>query len=224
MKEYNTIMFDLFFTLVEPIYFTNNNEFNLLNISVEKWEEHAEYSELYKNRIKDKNKSKIEIIEEILGSLNISYDSTLVKQVLNCRENRLEYILKNVDTNVLNVLKILKRRGKKLVLVSNADNIDIANWRSSPLSELFDDIYFSCEVGLIKPSVQLYEHILGNLNESSENCLFVGDGGDNELLGAINSRIDSVIATYYYRRENLKYMNKISYRIDSINDLLSIVR
>lgn len=52
MEKYNTILFDLFFTLVKPEYSKTKNEFDILNISEKVWEEHAEHNDLYLKRIK----------------------------------------------------------------------------------------------------------------------------------------------------------------------------
>ena len=56
-KEYKVIIFDLFFTLIEPEYSRNFNEFTILGISQTEWENHAEKNSLYKTRILNNQKN-----------------------------------------------------------------------------------------------------------------------------------------------------------------------
>ena len=44
------IFFDLFFTLIIPVYEKENNEFDILDLSVHEWEEYAENDSLYQER------------------------------------------------------------------------------------------------------------------------------------------------------------------------------
>lgn len=54
---------------------------------------------------------------------------------------------------------------------------------------MFDDVLLSCNIGLAKPNQAFYRHALKKLNINHKHCLFVGDGGDNELLGAYDSAL-----------------------------------
>jgi putative hydrolase of the HAD superfamily len=62
--------------------------------------------------------------------------------------------------------------------------MEVAGWDTSPLAGLFNVEVFSCEVGMVKPEPEIYEHALTRIGLSAEDCLFVGDGGSNELEGA----------------------------------------
>lgn len=92
--------------------------------------------------------------------------------------------LQNVSADILEVLKTLKSQGIKLGLISNADVIDCKYWQQSPLAPLFDDVIFSCDVGILKPDREIYEQALARLKVKPEECMFVGDGGSSELQGA----------------------------------------
>ncbi len=59
------ILFDLFFTLINPIYFNENNEYEVLNITSEEWETYAENINLCTDRALGKVKSGIEILDKI---------------------------------------------------------------------------------------------------------------------------------------------------------------
>ena len=62
--------------------------------------------------------------------------------------------------------------------------MEVAAWDDCPLAGLFDAEVFSCVAGCAKPERAIYETCLQALELSAAECLFVGDGGSNELAGA----------------------------------------
>jgi putative hydrolase of the HAD superfamily len=85
----------------------------------------------------------------------------------------------NVET-----LKRLRAAGYSLGLISNADCTEIAQWNESTLAGLFDVEVFSCDAGCVKPEPEIYHKCLEALARSPQECIFVGDGGSNELAAA----------------------------------------
>lgn len=108
------IYFDLFFTLIVPRYEKENNEFTILGITAEEWEHYAENDALYRERALGLVKSEEEIIEKILAKIPFEITEVQKKDILLARENRMKNALKNISSDVLEVLKELKTRGIKL--------------------------------------------------------------------------------------------------------------
>jgi putative hydrolase of the HAD superfamily len=81
-------------------------------------------------------------------------------------------------------LETLRDRGHKLGLITvcSTDVPDL--WESTPFGGLFDAKVFSCEVGVSKPDPRIYEVCCERLGVRAEDCLFVGDGANDELPGA----------------------------------------
>lgn len=76
-------------------------------------------------------------------------------QVLFAREQRMKKALKMVSKEILDTLQKLKLKDIKLGLISNADCIDCKYWNQSPLFRCFNDSVFSCNVGLLKPEMNM---------------------------------------------------------------------
>ena len=60
-----------------------------------------------------------------------------------------------------------------------------------------------------KPDVCIYEETLKRLSLDANECLFVGDGGSNELEGAKNAGIKAIQAKWYtdqlpVKRDNIE--------------------
>ena len=178
------IFFDLFFTLIVPRYEEENNEFTILGITAEKWEHYAENDLLYQERALGRVKSEKEIIDKIAATMPFEITDVQKAEVLNARANRMKAALQNVSVDILNVLKELKAEGIKIGLISNADVIDCKYWQQSPLAQFFDDVIFSCDVGILKPDREIYKLAMARLNVEPKECMFVGDGGSSELEGA----------------------------------------
>ena len=178
------IYFDLFFTLIVPTYSKANNEFDILDLSANEWENYAESDVLYQERALGLVKSEKDIIDKIVSTIPFDISDIQKEKVLLARENRMKAALKNVSMDIIDVLKKLKDKNIKLGLISNADVIDCKYWNQSQLSPIFDDVIFSCNVGVLKPNRKIYELAMQHLNVLPSECMFVGDGGSNELYGA----------------------------------------
>lgn len=122
------------------------------------------------------------------------FSDTQKKQVLYAREQRMKSALQSVSEEILSALQALKSRNVKLGLISNADCIDCKYWERSPLFPYFDDAVFSCDVELLKPDKRIYELAMQRLDVSPDQCLFVGDGGSNELCGAKSAGMGTVFS------------------------------
>jgi putative hydrolase of the HAD superfamily len=97
------------------------------------------------------------------------------------------------------------RAGLKLALVSNASSPARELARRLGLDPFFDTLVYSFEIGSMKPQAPIYLAACRRLSVSPAACLFVGDGNDRELEGAIELgmtaiRIERPGAMEHYRR------------------------
>jgi len=122
------------------------------------------------------------------------------------------------------VLRRLKGASKKLGLISDADPVEVAAWARSPMAGLFDCAIMSCEVGLTKPDPQIYALCLEKLGLDAQECLFVGNGGSQELAGARAVGLGTVMMAGIVRRiwpdRALEGEADFDYVIDSLEDLV----
>jgi putative hydrolase of the HAD superfamily len=89
-------------------------------------------------------------------------------------------------------LKELRRRGHRLGMIS-ACSQDVPDvWERSPFAGLFDAAVFSCSVGISKPDARIYELACEELGVAARDCLFVGDGANDELPGAERAGMTAV--------------------------------
>jgi putative hydrolase of the HAD superfamily len=84
----------------------------------------------------------------------------------------------------LETLDELRRRGLKRGLISVCSSDVEELWDETLLAPHFDDVVLSCTVGLRKPDPEIYLLSCRRLDVEPRDCLFVGDGANDELAGA----------------------------------------
>lgn len=81
-------------------------------------------------------------------------------------------------------LSKLRTTGYGLGMVSDCSPEVPGMWNDHPLAGMLDDAVFSCRVGLRKPDPEIFQLACRNLGVLPERCVYVGDGGSDELAGA----------------------------------------
>ena len=136
-------------------------------------------------------------VKKMAHSLDSSIPDELIETAVEQRQRRFDHALTEVASDVLQVLSRLRKQGLKLALVSNASSGEVDAWPRSPLSGLFDSAIFSCEVGSRKPDPAIYHAALTSIGLNASECIFVGDGGSDEHVGAKQVGLRSVLTTQY---------------------------
>ncbi|BCZ46034.1 hypothetical protein psyc5s11_21010 [Clostridium gelidum] len=225
-NDIDVIFFDLFFTLITPQYNDVRNENDVLGITKEEWEKYAEDNELYLDRATGREKNPQKIIESIVGKIDIKVSEGQKKEILELRKERFKKSIIDVDITIIDVLLDIKKKGKKLCLISNADIIDVMNWKESPLNDLFDDTIFSYEVGYLKPQNEIYEIALKKMNTIPQKCIFVGDGGSDELKGAKELGMKTIQTGCLLKKETKEHnviKNFADYYIEDFKEIINII-
>jgi putative hydrolase of the HAD superfamily len=78
----------------------------------------------------------------------------------------------------------LRRREVRVGLISNCTEEVADVWPETSFARLFDVAVFSATAGLAKPEPAIYRLAATRLGVDPEECLFVGDGANDELRGA----------------------------------------
>ena len=109
------------------------------------------------------------------------------EQIALAVKTRLDYIrlVMTPQPDAGATLTALKERGHKIGLISDCTHEIPAVWPETIFAPFIDAAVFSCDVGLRKPDPRIYRLAAERLGVSCEDCLFVGDGGSQELSGAL---------------------------------------
>lgn len=218
------VIFDLFHTLTstETASKFAQPTADTLGIDRAVWNDHLVNKS--KPRLIGLEKDPYKIIKSVADKIKPGIDSKLLKLATENRLKRFQDSLLNIPDETLATLSKLKLAGKKIALCSNADVIESEHWKLSPMAQFFDVVIFSCDVGYIKPEKEIFEITLEKLNEKPENCVFIGDGGSNELAAAKEIGFTSIMITGIIKNLWPHKIDKIKkdadFVIENINELL----
>jgi putative hydrolase of the HAD superfamily len=178
------VIFDLFHTLtgLESEWSDLPLTCDVLGIDRRAWDEVITQKSRW--RLSGEQRDPFLIIRDMARLIRPEIADALVGEAVAIRIQRFRDALQRIPTQNVDMLKGLRKVGIRIGLVSNADAIEVAAWADCPLSGLFDSEVISCEVGMVKPEPEIFRKCLGELSLQAGDCMFVGDGGSNELVGA----------------------------------------
>jgi putative hydrolase of the HAD superfamily len=178
---YRAIIFDLWQTLV-PWDVEESRQFNaevarVIGVEPERYLE----AWLTATHLPNRNTGPAsEHFRALFGELGVDAD---VEHVLAMRRERARRVLVP-RPDALPTLDELRRRGHLLGMISVCTQDVPEVWDDTPLGGKFDVTVFSCDVGVSKPDPRIYEIARERLGVEPGDCLFVGDGANDELPGA----------------------------------------
>jgi putative hydrolase of the HAD superfamily len=123
----------------------------------------------------------------------------------------------------IETLRALRGRRVRLGLVSECSEEVPTLWEETAFAGAFDSTVFSCSVALLKPDPRIFLCASTELDVEPAECLFVGDGGNDELRGAERAGMTAVLLE---RPELPSFASQRSWegeRIHSLADVLDLV-
>ena len=100
---------------------------------------------------------------------------------------RLEYVRRSLvpRPGAVDTLRELRRRGLLVGLITVCTEDVEHLWPESEFAGLFDAEVFSSSLGIAKPDPRIYLHCAEELGVAPGEAVFVGDGANDELAGAL---------------------------------------
>ena len=92
-----------------------------------------------------------------------------------------------INRSMIGFIEESRRNVEKLAIISNMMRDTLAYMNSHfEWLKIFDEQIYSCEIGINKPDIRIFEFCLRSLDISPQSCLFVDDSLKN-VLGAVKS-------------------------------------
>lgn len=137
-----------------------------------------------------------EVLERILRE-NQCYSEKLLKEIVAKRVAVKEECFRHLHPEIIPMLSLLKENGLSVGLISNCFSEEVGIIRKSELFPYFDAVYLSYEQGVQKPDEEIFYRCMTELSVKAEECIYVGDGGSNELEAARKLGMKAVQAAWY---------------------------
>ena len=204
IMKYKAVIFDLFETLITEWghkKYTKNEMCSDLGIEREKfdlyWDEKE--GERYLGTISFED-SILYVCKNCGKQID---DSTLVditEKRIKTKSTCFEY----VTPDVFQLLSNLKAKGLQLAIISNCSSEEVKVIKQSKIYQYFDQVILSFEVKMQKPDSRIYKEAANLLGVAVNECIFVGDGGSNELEGARIAGMKAIQAKWYTNQHPLR--------------------
>ena len=198
MLVVKAVIFDMYETLItlfeSPLYFGTQ-------IAYDAGIEEEKFQEMWRTAEADRTIGKItleEIMEKIL-KINRCYSETKMNFIVNKRIKSKEEAFKHLHKDIIPMLETLKKKGIQIGLISNCFSEEALVIKKSVLYPYFDAVCLSCDERVKKPDLAIYKKCLEKLNVQAGDCLYVGDGGSDELEAAQMAGMAAGQAVWYLK-------------------------
>jgi putative hydrolase of the HAD superfamily len=210
-SKYEAVIFDFFGTLV-PIYTVNSHN-EMLSVMADKIGIPSDFFiDRWLGTFSERVTGKLpDVYSNIMKICNEFGASPPKEQCDVAVEMRLEYSKNHIypKKHAISTLSRIKALGFKLGLITDCSSELPSIWQETEFAPYFDVTLFSCMEGIKKPDPSIYKKACTLLNVIPENCLYIGDGGSNELTGAKNVGMKPVLIF-----DNNEQGNPNSHRVD----------
>jgi putative hydrolase of the HAD superfamily len=178
--KYRAVIFDLWQTLVPwPVAVDRRRQAELARVLGAADPER--FSEVWIRRRRERELGPIEPhLRSIADELELTGN---IETVMTMRQEWTFESLRPRD-DALPTIDELRRRGHRLGMISACSQEVADVWERTVFADLFDSAVFSCSVGFSKPDPRIYAVACDELGVAAGDCLFVGDGANDELPGA----------------------------------------
>lgn len=157
-----------------------------LGITVEQLDDHWYGAERYRQRETGPIADAVEALHRAIGT-DVEVGEVLAWRLELTRGSLVP------AAGVLSTLGELRRRGLATGLVSNCTEEVALVWDETPFARAIDTAVFSATAGCMKPDREIYELVCASLDVQPSDCLFVGDGANDELGGAERAGMTPVL-------------------------------
>ena len=148
---------------------------------LDKFNNSAESIKVHKGGISTK-----EFFEYLKRYMN---DNITLEEFKNIYVNNNEFFNDTIET-----IKKLKNLGYKVYLLSNLKEIDYEKFIKHFDVSIFDELFLSFKLGMLKPNDDIYQYVINKLNTKPENIYFFDDNKEN-VDGAIRNGINAYQVT-----------------------------
>ena len=185
-SQYKAVVFDLYGTLIDlytPEQIAHVFDYMSVPLGVPADSLGRAWGKTYPERVTGEYPDASAYIQAVCKSIGVTPSADGVKQAVELMAAFSRDLMK-VRPDAESTFRTLKEAGLKIALLTNCSWFEPPLWNATPLAPLTDVAVFSYQVGCKKPDPRIYDITCERLDVSASECIFVGDGGNQELEAA----------------------------------------
>ena len=185
--RFSAVIFDLFGTIVEdlsgPPYDRAVQQMASILSAY-----HDDFRRLWFSTVNERNTGYFptlkDNIKHICQQLGVSVNDEQIGAAGEIRQNLGRQSMMVPGPGSLETLFKLREEYYKIGLISDCSPSEPITWPDTQFAPLFDVAIFSCSVNMKKPDPKIYELAASQLKVKCTDCIYIGNGGSNEISGA----------------------------------------
>lgn len=183
--RHEAVIFDLFGTLVQSFWEGHDDHLSDMAsaLGIPREDFARAWTETCRERLIGAIPSIAENLRRIMTGMGMVPDEARIAEAERIREDFVRGRLAP-RPDAIRVLDEIRAMGIKLGLMSDCSPEVPRLWEETSLFGFFDAAAFSPLLGIRKPDPRMYEALCEALGVRPAQCVYVGDGGNNELSGA----------------------------------------
>lgn len=194
------VIFDMYETLIthyeSPLYFGTQ-------MAKDAGVEEDRFLKTWRSLEQDRTVGRVsleDVLERILKENNC-YSKKIVEELVEKRKMTKRECFHHLHKEIIPLLETLRNDGIAIGLISNCFSEEAEVIRESILFPYFDAVCLSYEERIQKPEEDIFYRCLDRLSLKPEECIYVGDGGSQELETARKIGMEAVQAVWYLKKE-----------------------
>lgn len=205
--KYKVVIFDLFETLITE---WGHKKYTKNELCADLGIDRTQFDIFWDEKEHDRYIGNISFEDSILyvsDKCEKKVDKTTISNIIDKRIKTKSVCFEYVHPEVFQLLKTLRERGLQTAIISNCSSEEVKVLKGSEIYKYFDEVVLSYEVHMKKPDSCIYMEAAKRLGVDLRECVFVGDGGSNELVGAQNVGMKAIQAKWYTNQHPKKRDN-----------------
>jgi HAD superfamily hydrolase (TIGR01549 family) len=155
-----------------------------------------------------------EAFENLCREFNIDPEPQKIEELIGLWNK--SWMLAQPYPEIETTLKKLRKK-YPLILISNTDCFSVDQvLEKFQLKKLFDDVFLSYQLGVIKTDKNFLKHVLTKLNLAPQDCYLIGDSIQSDIIPAKRIGLNAILID---RKNNRNFHPKIK----NLNDIEKIL-
>lgn len=104
--------------------------------------------------------------------------------------------------DVIETLDYLKGKYKLAILSNGNTESQRRKLENIDLYDYMDYTLVSGEFGYHKPDIRIFQYVAQKLNEPAQNCIYIGDNYDADIIGSMNAGMQSIFVNRFNHKDS----------------------
>lgn len=125
--------------------------------------------------------------------LSTDWTDLAIQEAMQVRRNVHGAMFRSPAPGAVALLSRLRQMSVRTAAISNCTSDVRLMLEQSVLGPLLEEAVLSAEIGVMKPNTEIFHEAVHRLGVEPNDCLYVGDGSDDELAGATAAGMNAIL-------------------------------